>query len=149
MLQEKFNNNPTEVIKYGEKSLSIFYNTDETSTPISSYIGWASLLINDNEKLNFHTYNAYCISPYDFEVLSNYAVVLLKNKRLEKAKEILLEAYQINPHSEQVLINLFILEYNIGNYEKAYNYIIKIKNHKLEYPMETKKVMNKLLTDLK
>jgi O-antigen ligase len=149
MLQEKQKNNPAKVIEYGEKSLSLFYNTDETSTPISSYIGWASLLINDNSKLNYHTYNAYCISPYDFEVLSNYAVVLLKNKQLTEAKTILLKAYNINPHSEQVLINLFILEYNIGNYEKAYNYLIKIKGYKSDYPMETEKITKKMLSKLK
>ena len=149
MLQEKQNNNPANVIKYGEKSISLFYNTDETSTPISSYIGWASLMVNDNSKLNFHTYNAYCISPYDFEVLSNYAMVLIRNKQLTEAKIILMKAHKINPYSEQVLINLFILEYNIGNYEDAYNWLIKIKGYNLDYPMETKKVTNKILFKLK
>ena len=144
MLQEKQNNNPTNVIKYGEKSISVFYNTDETSTPISSYIGWASLMINDNPKLNYHTSNAYRLSPYDFEVLSNYAMVLIRNKQLTEAKTILIEAHKINPYSEQVLINLFIVEYNSGNYEKAYNYLIKIKSYKSDYPMETKRITEKL-----
>lgn len=147
LLYEKQNNNPTAVINYGEQALSIYYTTDETSTPISSYIGWASLLVNDVSKLNYHTQNAYSISPYDFEVLSNYAVVLLKNKQLTEAKEMLLQAYNINAHSEQVLINLFILEYNVGNYEKAYTYLERIKNYERDYPMETKKIRNKLLTN--
>lgn len=147
LLYEKQNNNPTAVINYGEQALSIYYTTDETSTPISSYIGWASLLVNDVSKLNYHTQNAYSISPYDFEVLSNYAVVLLKNKQLTEAKEMLLQAYNINPYSEQVLINLFILEYNIGHYQKAYNYLERIKNYENNYPMETKKIRNKLLTN--
>ncbi len=149
MLQEKQKNNPINVIKYGEKSISLFYNTDETSTPISSYIGWASLMVNDNSKLNFHTSNAYRISPYDFEVLSNYAMVLIRNKQLTEAKSILEKALKINPYSEQVLINLFILEYNIGNYEQAYNWLIKIKDYKSDYPMETKKVTEKMLIELK
>lgn len=144
MLNEKNNNNPTQVICYGHKAISAFYKTDPTSTPINTYMGWAYSVLNKKDSVLFESEQAYLLAPYDYEVLSNYGLALEKTKDAINAKKILLEALRINPAFEAAMMNLFILEYNAKNYSEALLVLSKIPNYQDRFPVYYNKVMEKI-----
>ncbi len=144
MLNEKNRDNPREVIGFGNKANSFFYKTDPTSTPISTYLGWAFNALNKRDSVLFESERAYLLSPYDYEVLSNYGLALEKARDKIKAKKMLSEALRINPIYEPALMNLFILKYNSKNYHEALTYLSAIPDYQNKFPAYYSKVMEKI-----
>jgi tetratricopeptide (TPR) repeat protein len=144
LLKEKSKKKPRNVISYGVKANSFFYKSDPTSTPIASYIGWGYNTLNNIDSLHFYAKKAYDLSPYDYEVLTNYGYVLERKRQSNTAKEILLESYKINPRFESTAINLTVLEYNNRNYKEALNWITSIHDYEKKYAPYLIKIKEKL-----
>jgi len=144
MLSAKKRNNPKDVINYGKKAISFFYNTDPTSTPVYSYIGWGYNTLNNMDSLLFYSTKAYELSPYNYEVLTNYGYALERNRQPTHAKTILLESHRINPFFETTLVNLVVLEYNNKNYSEALKWLKLIPNYENKHLSFLIKINEKL-----
>lgn len=134
----------SKMVEHGEASLSTFYKTDPTSTPIASYLGFAYHKLGNQIKAFNYAEEAYNLAPYDFQVLSNYGSQLMQSGDYVKAKEILNEAYRINKYNDEIKINLVILNYNQHNYWQAFQWIQEIPVYKQNQPELLHKIIQKL-----
>jgi O-antigen ligase len=144
LLSEKDRQNPKGVINDGNKAISFFYKTDPTSTPIYTYLGWAYNSMNKKDSVLDMSLRAYELSPYDYEVLSNYGLALEKTGKRPEAKKILLESIRINPYYESSRLNMFILEYNSRNYREALHWLSSIPAYGEKYPAYASRLNQKL-----
>ena len=144
LLQEKEKNNMEGVIGNGTKAISVFYKCDPTSTPIYSYMGWAYNALHEKDSLLYVSKEAYNLSPYDYEVLSNYGSALERTGNREEAREILKECLRINPLYEPALINSAVLEYNSRNYRQAIDYLKLILDYEIKYKTYFDEINSKL-----
>lgn len=137
-------NQPEEVIKNGYHALSYFYSSDPSCTPILSYIGWGYNATNQVHLLVPTLQAAYELSPYDYKVLSNYGYALIRSHEWIKARDILHEAYRINPNYEPVMLNLCVLAYNQEDYNKALFWLEKIPDYAQKYTSNLERIQEKL-----
>jgi O-antigen ligase len=127
LLHHKAKGEFTEVLKEGEKAINLFYTVDPSSKPIVSYLGEACLVSGDFQQALKYSEEAFKISPYDFEILSNYGMLLEQAGSFHKAEKLLLEAYRINPFYDPAIYNLITLNYNRGNYINANKWLEKVR----------------------
>jgi len=144
LLDEKAKNNPVKVIKNAQKTISVFYLSDPTSTPIYTYLGWGYATLGKIDSLLYVSTQAYKISPFDPEVLSNYGYALEKTENRKQARKKLKEALRINPYYEEAIINLVVVEYNSKQYEQALSYLSSIEDYKNKYKFFYDKIAEKL-----
>lgn len=142
LLVSKSNNDLTQMSIHGRKALSAFYNCDPTSTPIASYIGYAYERMNRADSMLVYTEQAYQLTPYDYEVLNNYGMMLARAGQMERADTLLKEAYRINPHFEVTRLNLAVLAFNRKKIKEAKQWLNTIPNHQVHYPAQTEAIMN-------
>jgi tetratricopeptide (TPR) repeat protein len=144
LLQAKSKGRTKSIIKYGKKAKSILYKTDILSKPIDTYLGSAYHERNKVNKVRESSEMAYEIAPYDFEVLTNYGIVLLKTKDNVKAKSILNKSYEINRFYEPTLVNLAIIYFNEDDVLKAQKYLMLIDDYELKYPQIVMAITQKI-----
>lgn len=144
LVEHKAQRNFQKMIFYGEKANHLLYQTDPTSTPIASYLGFAHVSLKQYDRALYYFEQAYEIAPYDFEVLSNYGSILIKYERFEKAKQILDEAYRINKYNDPIKYNLATFELKQNNYAKALYWLNEIPNCRNKYPAILDQVLEQL-----
>ena len=64
--------------------------------------------------------------------------------QLDKARIILLEAHRINPRYEPTILNLSVLEYNKGDFNRALYWLQLIKDYDSKYPSNLARIQEKL-----
>jgi O-antigen ligase len=144
LLVEQRENNVRGVITNGYQAISPFYTTDPTGTPILSYIGWGYNGITQLDSLHTVSEAAYFLSPHDYKVLGNYGYILERKHYNQTARIILNEANRINPNYEPVIVNLSVLEFNNGNYNKSLDWLKQIENYDLKYQSNVQIIKEKL-----
>lgn len=143
MLMSKSANNLTAMTIHGRKAISAFYTSDPTSTPIASYVGYAYERMNRADSMLVFSEQAYRLSPFDYEVLNNYGMLLVRSGKTESGINVLTEANRINPFYEATRLNLAVAEYNSKNYDKAKQWLLSIPNYHSQYPAQSKAILEK------
>jgi Flp pilus assembly protein TadD len=95
-----------QVVKAGQRALSIAYTLDPTSVPIYWYIGNARVLLKDDAQAKTDFIQAYYYNPYNRNVLNDLASSYAKNNQLTLAKTYYLEASRISPRFDEPKLNL-------------------------------------------
>ena len=128
--------NPALALAHIEKATNLFYQTDPTSTPLSSYAGLAYFRLGDKNNMLQKSEEAFKIAPFDYKVISNLAFALDLNGQKDSALKLYERSIHINPRYEVNYYNLFILEYNSGNYRSALRHLKKIPAYQSRYSRE-------------
>jgi O-antigen ligase len=105
----------------------IFYEIDNTSTPLLWYKGLAYFNIGDIEKAHFCLKKAYLVNPYHLHVLNNLATTSEIIGDRENAKLYYTKALGISPHFKESSVNLAAIYHSENNFIMALNVIIKSK----------------------
>lgn len=126
--------NPREMLKAGQKAMSVFYTSDPTSSPISAYLGAAYYALNRPDSLVMECQRALELSPFDYECLSNLGFALTRYGDKLEARRVLEESLRINPKYEGARLNLAILDFSLGKYEDAYHQMLEINDVQTKYP---------------
>jgi len=118
--------NPEKTLEYSDLAKSVFYSHTPSGIPVDSYSAWAYHQLHDERSRFEFSQKAYIQAPYNYEIISNYGMVLMANKKIKLAEELLIEANRINPRYDGAIFNLAILYYNDGQFEKAREWIDKV-----------------------
>ncbi len=102
-----------------------WYSIDPLTLPIKWYEGLGYYFEKDYESAESRFADAYHTNPYNFHVLNNYASTLVQVKKYRDAIPILEEAIAINGKFEIGLFNLSFAHFNLGEYEKALEWVNK------------------------
>ena len=71
----------------------------------------------------FYSHLAYLQAPNNYEIVTNYGMALNSQRRFNEAEKILLRANYINPRYDGAMLNLAVVYYNMGEFEKAKKWI--------------------------
>lgn len=115
-----------EVIAHGAEAKSSLYNVLPGGTPIAAYEAKAHYRVKNKSEFLELNEEAYKLTPYNYEVMSNYGMVLNSKRQYAEAAEVLLSANKINPRYDGAIFNLAIVYYNMGEYKKAKEWIDQV-----------------------
>ncbi len=133
------------VIDQSKKAQSIFYSVDPTGTPIKSYEGWGYNEITDLPSLLKANEEAVSLCPYNYQVLTNYGYILERSFQFKDAEKVLMFSHKINHKYEPTLLNLSVLNYNLGHYEESLNWLKKIDGYQTKYPQNLQRISQAIL----
>ena len=122
-LQAMKNNQPQAVIENINNAESIFYSITNEGVPLASYSAWAYNQLQDKEKVFYYSEIAYCQTPFNYEIVVNYGMALNSQRDFDNAEKFLLKAYYLNPRYDGTMLNLAVVYYNMGKFEKAKEWI--------------------------
>lgn len=122
----KSNNNLKIIINEINKSESIVYKIDPTSTPLEWYKGYAYFQMNEIDSAQVAFKKAILLNPNNIHVLHNLASCLGIKDKPDEAIELYKSALAISPNFEEASLNLCALYYNIGEIDSAYQTISKL-----------------------
>ena len=117
------NNEPEKVISNNKKATSFFYSHTIEGVPLASFTAWAYNQLKDKKKMFLYSHLAYLQAPNNYEIVTNYGMALNSQRRFNEAEKILLRANYINPRYDGCMLNLAVLYYNMGEFEKAKKWI--------------------------
>jgi O-antigen ligase len=133
-LKAKNKYNLQQVIYHSRKAHSYLYTTDQSGTPLSNYTAWAYYERNQIDSALYYAEQAYNRSPYNFEFITNYGLMLVRNNRIKDGQKQLKYSYSLNQFHDATKLNLAISYIRQGNYSQAYEWINKIPSYELKYP---------------
>ena len=133
-----------DMFLHTELAESVLYSTDIRSKPLSTYKGLYFQHLSKTNELLESTKKAYKLSPYDFEVLSNYGYALMKNGSTEQAKKILEKSFEINRHHDPTKLNMVTIHFNEKNYEAALNWLKKVLYFEKKHPQLLNRIEAKI-----
>lgn len=133
------------LIENADKAKSNFYQTDLNSIPIAYYEGFAYSQLHKLDKVFICSKQAFELCPYNFEVINNYAYVLMRFNQLAQAKRLLYQSYKINSKYEKTCYNLCILNYNLKLYREAKFWSTKIQDFEIKYGTFNYQLQQKLM----
>jgi tetratricopeptide (TPR) repeat protein len=100
---------------------------DHTSTPVSWYRGIANFSLNRFQDALRDFENANTHHPYHIHVLNNLGTCYEMNKNHSQAEKVYLKALNISPQFDKALVNLSAVYFNQGEYQKAYQMVLKCR----------------------
>jgi tetratricopeptide (TPR) repeat protein len=87
------------------------------------------LMVLTNEGLLREMENQYKNEPSNIFVKNKYGILLAKTGKLEEAKAVFTEGYQLVPSNPSILNNLGNIAFSENNYQKALDYYLKSVNY--------------------
>ncbi len=138
------NLNANAAIENSEKAASFFYTCDPTGTPITTYAGWGYNLKTDLKNLVTVNAVSYALAPHNYKVVTNNGYALLRAGFFKEAKILFELSHQIHTSYEPTLLNLSVVEFNLGHYDTAYNWLQKIPNYQHKYPTNINRIKERL-----
>jgi tetratricopeptide (TPR) repeat protein len=141
------------VIKAIEKGYNpIYYEMDNTSTPLLWYRGIAYFSQKKYDLALKDFKDAYKVNPYHVHVLNNLATSYQMKGDSEKAKKYYRAVFKVNPTFKETRVNLAAILYNEKKYIEALDVILqsrvegywKRKNNKFQdnYDLYLKTIVN-------
>ena len=110
----------------------LFYDIDNTSTPIMWYYGIA-YFNKGNSELAFNSFEkAYLVNPYHLHVINNLAACYGFKGDYKKAIELYQQCNEISPRFEEGALNLSALYSYEGENEKALDVLLDVHDFNLE-----------------
>jgi hypothetical protein len=110
-----------------DKARSIFVDLDPTATPLLWYKGAALYMLGDKSGALDNYLQAYRHNPNHVQLLNNLASCYEERGNHTQALELYQKALTIAPVFEKTLINMAAVYYNIGEYQRAYDMLMRIK----------------------
>jgi tetratricopeptide (TPR) repeat protein len=118
------------VIQEIDEAYSSYATLDPMVTPLPWYRGVAHFSKNNTVAALDDFKRAYAIHPYHIHVLNNLATCYETSGDHFAAIEFYNKALAISPRFEESLLNLTAVYFNLGNYEEAYQTILKCGDSK-------------------
>lgn len=116
-----------KMIEYSRAGQSIFYTLDPSAVPMSWFEGLGYSQTQQMEKARAAFKNAYDLSPYSFQVISNYATTLAALQEFEAAIPLYLKCMEINPKFEDGFFNLSFCYFSLKKYDTAIEWVSKAR----------------------
>ena len=127
--------NRNEEIYELKKAENKYYTMDPVCTPLAWYKGEAEFELGNIDNAFTDFQSAYKINPYHIHVLNNLGTCYELKKDHQNAIKYYEAAISLSPKFEDALLNLAAVNYNSGNYDKAFLSINEIdtKTFKANY----------------
>ena len=120
--------NWTRVIKEIDKGYNkIFYELDNTSTPLLWYSGVANFNLRKFNVALEDFKSSYLVNPFHVHVLNNLATLYELNNNSTKAKKYYNEVFNVCPTFKETRVNLAAILFNEKKYEEALDIILQSK----------------------
>jgi len=116
-----------KMLKLTKKSRNPFFTVDPISNPIDWFAGVSQFQLGNEKEAEVLLKRAMEAHPYNHKVRNSLAGVYNRNKNYEKAIEYYEAALELNPFYENAILNLAITNYQMGNIDKAEEWIKKTK----------------------
>jgi len=117
------------VIKAIDKAYNpIYYETENTSTPLLWYRGVAYFNQQKYDLALKDFKSAYKVNPYHVHVLNNLATSYQMKGESKKAKEFYRDVFKVNPTFKESRVNLAAVLYNEKEYVEALDVILQSKD---------------------
>ncbi len=103
-----------------------YYTLDPFSTPIPYYLGNALHSNNRLQEAKMAFLKGYKIHPYHLQNLLNLGTSFDLSGDPKTAKKYYQLALDISPRFKEALVNMAIVEFNLKDYNDAFNHIVKV-----------------------
>ncbi len=120
-------NNWPRAIGYAQSGASVFYTVDPTVIPLKWYEGLAYSQMQQPQKAVESFREAYAITPFAFQVISNYASSLAANGDCQTAIPLFHKALEINPKFEDGIFNLSFCLVRNKAWDEAIDWLEKVE----------------------
>jgi len=127
----KSNGNWRKVLKECNMVNDGLYNVDPMTTPIQWYSGIGNFSLGNHEIAFQNFQAAYDAHPYHLHVLNNLGTAFELKGNHDQAIGYYQKALEVSPVFEDALINLAVVQYNMGNKGAALKTLL---NHDLVLP---------------
>lgn len=105
---------------------------DATATPIAWYLGYSEFYLGNQQRAFELFKEAEACNPYHLKVINDLASCYNLSGDAETATQLYHKALAIQPNFIDALVNFSVIQYNSGNLDSAYYYLMK-------YPGRSKK----------
>jgi len=114
-----------KMLDLSTKSRNPFFSVDPISNPIDWFAGVSQFQLGKTNEAEDLLKRALEAHPYNHKVRNSLAGVYNRNKNYEKAIEYYEGALELNPFYDNAILNLAITNFQMGNLEKAEEWINK------------------------
>ena len=113
-------------IREAQAAQNRFYEYNDVALPLAWHEGVAYYQMNQNDQSVAAFERAYQLNPWSFQVINNYASALVKMGRYRDAIPLYEKVVGINPRYEDGKFNLAYVWYQVGDYQKAFEWVSRI-----------------------
>lgn len=114
------------VIRAVNSVKNTLYTMDPFSSPMDYYEGVAWYSLKNIESANLAFQEAYKINPYNIRVLNDLGTSYDLTGNRKEALKYYVQALEISPRYNEALINTAIVYYNLNDFDKSLETILKI-----------------------
>ena len=115
------------VLREAQAAKNMFLEYNDVAIPFEWYEGTAAYKLKRPEQEAIQKYEAALqLNPWSFQVLNNYATALASAKKFEEAIPYFEKATYINPKYDEGKFNLAYSYTQLGNYDKALDWLSKV-----------------------
>ena len=127
MFEQKEIGNHLQMKIHAEKAKNRFMLSDNNGIPIDWYLGLCEYNLGNVSDAHLYFESAAALHPYDFNVLNNVATTHFLAGRYENSIPIYLRALKINPHFDEMKLNLVSAYINIGDWNNAFLWVNQVE----------------------
>lgn len=114
------------VASEAQKAQNTFYQYTDSAIPLSWHGGVALYQLGQYQQAADLLAQSYRLNPWSFQVLNNYASVLVKTNQYEEAIKLYEKALTINPKYDEGKFNLSYVYNQMGDSEKAQSWLNQV-----------------------
>ncbi|MFN0034742.1 MAG: O-antigen ligase family protein [Saprospiraceae bacterium] len=103
-----------------------FYEYTDAAMPLAWHEGVARFQMEQFEQSAAAFERAYRLNPWSFQVINNYASVLVKLGRFSEAVQLFEQALAINPRYDEGKFNLSFVYYQMADYPRAEEWLSRV-----------------------
>jgi O-antigen ligase len=126
MLEAQSKGNYGQVLRESLLARNPFHQYDDAIMPLEWYTGVAHFQLKHNKEALVAFETAYKQNPWSFQVLNNYASVLITTAQYAQAVPLLEQALQINPKFNDGKFNLAYAAFQQGQFDAAQSWLSQI-----------------------
>lgn len=105
------------------KSKNRLYEYNDVVLPIDWFEGLANYQMNNFDGALVSFSEAYRLNPWSFQVLNNYASILVKKGKFREALPIFERTLEINPKYDEGKFNMSYAYFQLGEFQKALDFV--------------------------
>lgn len=126
MMKAQERQNWTLVAQEAQEAQNLFYQYTDSAIPLSWHQGVALYQLGQYPKATELLAESYRLNPWSFQVLNNYASVLVKTNQYQEAIKLFEKALTINPKYDEGKFNLSFVYTQMGDFEKAQSWLNQV-----------------------